>query len=113
MATARSTRLVCFAYGSNMLSNCMRAADRVPSAKPIGIGYVTGHRLTFDKISQKDGSGKCDAEATGDDRDRVYGVLYAVDPAEKHRLDDAEGFGHGYDEKEVEVITAMGPKLAV
>jgi gamma-glutamylcyclotransferase len=61
----------------------------------------------------RDESGKCDAEITGDERDRVYGVLYAVDKAEKPRLDDAEGFAHGYDEKTVDVVTVSGKKSAV
>lgn len=112
MSTKRKAKIVCFAYGSNMLSNRMRASDRVPSAKPLGIGYITGHRLTFDKVSQ-DQSGKCDAEATGDDKDRVYGVLYAVDETEKPKLNAVEGFWNGYDEKNVKVFTAKGKKSAV
>lgn len=112
MAKGMSTDVLCFAYGSNMLSRRMRAADRVPSASPRGIGYITGHRLTFDKVSRRDGSGKCDAEHTGDDGDRVYGVLYSVKEAEKPNLDRAEGLGNGYDEKVVEVVAARGEKQA-
>ena len=57
------------------------------------------------KVS-KDGSGKCDAEATGDSEDRVYGVLYSVPESEKRDLDRAEGLGSGYEEEEIEVHAA-------
>ena len=90
----------------------MRAPDRVPSAKPLGTGFITGHRLTFDKVSE-DGSGKCDAQATDNDKDRVYGVLYTVDRSEKHKLDAAEGLNRGHNEKQIEVVTAKGLKCAV
>lgn len=105
MGTRRKAKLTCFAYGSNMLSTRMRQPDRVPSARPIDVGYITRHRLTFDKAST-DKSGKCDAEETQNAGDRVYGVLYSIDKSEKPRLDEAEGLGHGYDEKPVKVVTA-------
>jgi gamma-glutamylcyclotransferase len=104
---------VCFAYGSNMLSTRMCHPDRVPSARPIGVGYITSHRLTFDKVSGKDGSGKCDAEQTQNTIDRVYGVLYSVDKSEKTNLDRAEGLKSGYEEKTVNVTTAKGVTPAV
>lgn len=112
MKAKRNSVIVCFAYGSNMLSNRMHAPNRVPSARPMGTGYITGYRLTTDKISQ-DGSGKCDAQATGEDADRVYGVLYVVTEAEKPKLDEAEGLGKGYKEGTVRVITAKGTRKAV
>lgn len=99
MGAKRKAKIICFAYGSNMLSTRMCHPDRVPSARPVGVGYVTGYRLTFDKVSRKDGSGKCDAEQTQNVNDRVYDVLYSVDKTEKQRLDDAEGLGNGYEEK--------------
>lgn len=92
--------LTYFAYGSNMYTRRLRA--RVPSTKPIGLGYLPRHRLTFDKVS-KDGSGKCDAEFTNNDQDGVWGVLFSIDSTETKLLDDAEGLGHGYDEKPVTV----------
>lgn len=113
MAKKSASTILCFAYGSNMLSSRMRAPDRVRSALPRGVGYLTGHRLTFDKVSKKDGSGKCDAEQTGHAEDRVYGVLYSVKESEKPNLDRAEGRGGGYEEKTVDVITATGKKQAV
>src|SRR3990167_6529353 len=86
-----------FAYGSNMLTRRLRAKKQAPSAKPIGIGYVAGRRLTFDKVSQ-DGSGKCDAEATGKKTDRVYGVIFEIALTDKVALGKAEGLRKGYAE---------------
>jgi len=96
-----------FAYGSNMLTRRLTTADRAPSARPIGIGYVEGRRLTFDKASE-DGSGKCDAEATGKPTDRVYGVMFEIALTDKAALDKAESLGIGYVEEQVEVVTCAG-----
>ncbi len=93
-----------FAYGSNMFTRRLTAADRAPSAKPVGSGYVEGRRLTFYKASQ-DGSGKCDAESTGTKTDRVYGVIFEIASTDKAALEKAEGVGKGYAEKPVEVVT--------
>jgi gamma-glutamylcyclotransferase len=103
-------RLLYFAYGSNMLSKRLRA--RVPSAVRRGIGYICGHRLTFDKRST-DGSGKCDAEGTLVPEGRVYGVVYEIDSDQKAQLDRAEGLGHGYAQKNVEVISGEATLRAV
>ena len=83
-----------FAYGSNMLKCRLCAKDRCPSAKVIGMGYIEGRRLTFDKLSQ-DGSGKCDAELTNRPTDRVYGVIFEIALTEKDALARAEGLGKG------------------
>ena len=103
---------VYFAYGSNMLARRLRAGDRAPSSHPIGTGYVTGRRLTFDKISV-DGSGKCDIEATENVEDRVYGVLFEIARADKDTLDRVEGLGKGYDDDIVPVVTGDGALDAV
>jgi len=84
-----------------MLSRRLKC--RVPSAEVVGVGYVVGHKLTFDKKS-KDNSGKCDCEATRVTGDRVYGVIYEIEPEQKRNLDITEGLGHGYKEKLVSVI---------
>ena len=96
-----------FAYGSNMLTRRLTATNRAPSAKPLVIGYLEGRRLIFDKVSQ-DGSGKCDAEATGNNSDRVYGVIFEIASTEKAALDKAEGLGNGYNDERVEVVTVEG-----
>ena len=108
---AQSTK-VYFAYGSNMLCRRLRAPERAPSASVVGIGFVISHRLTFDKMSS-DGSGKCDMEATGNRKDRTYGVLFEIDSAEKPALDRAEGRGKGYCEGSVQVVTASATREAI
>ena len=100
-----------FAYGSNMLTARLR--ERVPSATPIGIGQLPGHALRWDKRSARDASGKCDAEATGGQDDVVWGVVFELDPNDKAALDQAEGLGAGYLEKNVNVLTDAGPVRAV
>jgi len=84
-----------------------RLRGRVPSAEALGCFTLNQHDLRFHK-SSKDGSGKCDAFFTPNSESVIYGVLFKIDPAEKPRLDRAEGLGHGYEEKEVTVISRDG-----
>lgn len=100
---------IIFTYGSNMYT--VRIRKRVPSASPLGIGQLRGHTLRWHKRSN-DRSGKCDAEATERETDVVWGVLFACRASEKSKLDQAEGLGRGYDEKEVEIITETGVRKA-
>jgi hypothetical protein len=102
-------RFLYFGYGSNMLS--ARLMARTPSAVAYRTGYVPERRLTFHKMSD-DRSFKCDAERTGNVADRVEGVLFWIDCAQKKALDDAEALGRGYDETILEVITAHGTERA-
>jgi cation transport regulator ChaC len=104
-------RVCYFAYGSNMLTARLR--ERVPSATAIGIGQLVGHALRWDKRSWRDGSGKCDAEATGRHDDVVWGVVFELDPEDKPALDKAEGVGAGYLEKTVNVLMEAGRVPAV
>lgn len=91
-----------FAYGSNM--SLARLQERLPSARPVAIGTITGYKLVFHKRS-KDGSAKADAYFTGLEADVVWGVIFALDRKEKATLDSMEGLGHGYDETTVAVTT--------
>ena len=100
-----------FAYGSNMLTARLR--ERVPSATAIGIGQLEGHVLRWDKRSWRDGSGKCDAEYTGQRSDVVWGVVFEFDPKDRPALDQAEGLGNGYIEKMVNVLMEGEPITAV
>ena len=100
--------LLNFAYGSNMLS--ARLLQRVPGAQPIGSAILRGHTLRWHKIA-KDGSGKCDIVVREGDS-VVYGVLYEIPPHEKANLDQAEGLGFGYEEKEVTVESGSGTHTA-
>jgi AIG2-like family len=109
-------RFLYFAYGSNMLTRRLRAPSRAPSAQVIGTGYVTGHRLTFDKASEdkeRRRSGKCDMAATGVPTDCVWGVLFSVDTADQDKLDTAEGArgtNPGYEHSDVSVTLDDGSR---
>lgn len=94
--------MLCFSYGSNM--SLARLQQRVPSARFVAVATLPAHRLRFHKVSD-DGSGKCDAEETGNPEDRVFGVVYEISGSEKPVLDQKEGLGSGYDEKVVELTT--------
>jgi gamma-glutamylcyclotransferase len=94
-----------FAYGSNM--SRARLRERAPSADALGCFALKGHDLRFHK-SSSDGSAKCDAYATRDPGDAVYGVLFRIDPSEKPALDHAEGLGYGYDQKDITVAAHDG-----
>lgn len=98
------TKILYFAYGSNMLVKRLRQKSRAPSTTRLDVGYISGYRLTFDERSV-DGSGKCDAEDTGLPDDRVYGVVYEINGTEKTLLDSAEGLGSGYAQKIMEVTS--------
>ena len=105
----RERRFPYFAYGSNMSTERLRG--RTPSARPLGVGWLAGHRLRWHKLG-RDGSGKCDIEpAPGPSV--VWGVLFDVAWDEKPALDAAEGLGTGYFEKEVRVVTGDGERGAL
>lgn len=108
-ATSTPGTVINFAYGSNMLTSRIRA--RVPSARPLGVATLQSHQLRWHK-SSKDGSGKCDVIAGVSPETVVYGVLYEIAQAEKHKLDTAEGLGNGYAERRVELQCDGKPVLA-
>jgi hypothetical protein len=93
-------RFVTFAYGSNMLTARIRA--RCPSAQFAGVAELSGFELCWHKKST-DRSGKCDVVPTSQPGASVFGVLYEIAAGEKADLDEAEGFGSGYDDREIEV----------
>ena len=101
--------VVYFAYGSNM--STARLRERMPSCKALGIASLPGHALHFHKRST-DKSGKCNAFASGNEN-IVIGVLYSFDPAERAKLDDAEGVGNGYEHAMVTVINQKGRRRQV
>jgi AIG2-like family len=101
--------MVYFAYGSNM--STARLRKRMPSCKPLGIATLPRHALRFHKRSI-DGSGKCNAFASGNDNS-VIGVLFSFDPAERDKLDEAEGVGRGYEPAMVTVINEKGRRRKV
>jgi gamma-glutamylcyclotransferase len=91
-----------FAYGSNMSTRRIR--ERTPSARPIGIGRLAGHRLAWHKAG-RDGSAKCDITPSDRPDEAVWGVLYEIASNERHCLDQAEGLGRGYEHRTVTVLT--------
>lgn len=91
-----------FSYGSNMSTPRLR--ERAPSARALTVARLPNHKLRFHKKS-KDGSGKCDAKFTNNERDVVYGVVFEIKASEKPVLDKAEGLGDGYEEKCISVYT--------
>ena len=98
-----------FSYGSNMSVRRLRA--RTPSASVDTVASLAGHRLSFRKRSNKDGSAKCDIVATSNPDDMVWGVVFEIDDSEKTYLDNAEGLGYGYEQKEVELDGPDGETL--
>lgn len=107
------TRVLYFAYGSNMLSE--RLCSRVLSAKAIGCARLEDWRLVFNKRSI-DGSAKANLiESLGD---TTWGVLYEIDAQDLERLDRVEG---GYkrisvrarksDGETVEAVTYVSAEL--
>jgi gamma-glutamylcyclotransferase (GGCT)/AIG2-like uncharacterized protein YtfP len=91
------------AYGSNL--HPRRLAERVPSAKVIGVLDLSGYKLAFHKKSS-DGSGKCMFYAGQDSNQKMYCVLYELDAGEKAALDAVEGGGAGYSVEQIKVTFA-------
>lgn len=100
---------VYFAYGSNMCTARLRKG--VPSCNPLGIATLPDHELRFHKRGS-DESAKCNAFARGNSAG-VIGVLYSFDPAERAKLDEAEGVGGGYEHAMVTVINEKGRRRKV
>jgi gamma-glutamylcyclotransferase (GGCT)/AIG2-like uncharacterized protein YtfP len=104
------TKILYFAYGSNMLTAWLRS--RCKSARARGVASVAGYRLAFSKRS-KDGSGKAMLVSSDDPAARVYGVLYEIANDEILELDRAEGRGKGYERLEDFEVRADGNGVRV
>lgn len=105
----RRPKVLYFAYGSNMSIKRMR--ERVPSATIVSIGRLKNHQLKFHKVGKNDGSGKCDISENVDHRSEVIGVVFDIEAKGKKFLDEKEGLGNGYEQKNVEVIDAQGKTI--
>lgn len=99
-----------FAYGSNMLTERLRA--RVPSADPLNSARLPGQTLRFHKRS-KDGSGKCTLVEASEASATVYGVLFDIDSRHLSALDEAEHRGQGYERRRVELQVSGEPVGAI
>lgn len=96
--------LVYFAYGSNMLRE--RLLARCPQVRLVGRAWLHEHRLTFDKFSATDDSGKGAFEpASGS---CLPGVLWHLPACDQAALDHAEGAGRGYERMLAGVIRDDG-----
>lgn len=91
------SKLLYFAYGSNLHPNWLRS--RTPSARLLGPARLTGYRLHFNKPGLDD-SGKCNIIRSTPDRDAVHGVVYEFPLTEKPVLDAAE---KGYQERFLDI----------
>lgn len=77
-----------FGYGSNMWQQ--RIYARIGMCRVVSSAWVEGYALRFHKRG-RDSSGKCDAYRTDLASDRLYGVVFEVELAQKERLDGIEG----------------------
>ena len=98
------SRIIYFAYGSNM--SCRRLQARVPSAERVSLGILDGHALAFHKISNIDFSAKCNIVAA--ENETVYGALFQIEQIELPVLDAYEGIGKGYERRTIEVRDHLG-----
>ena len=89
-----------FGYGSNMLTKKLK--DRCPSAVKIDVCRTKEYTLKFHKVSSDD-SGKGDMAKAESETDELYGVAFSIDKSEESNLDRAEGYGYGYEKKEIDV----------
>jgi len=105
MNSSDGSRVVVFAYGSNMLA--VRMQERAPLSKAVSVGQLVGFELCWNKRSS-DGSGKCSVTETGHPKQVVSGVAYEMCASDKLSLDRAEGLGQGYGERAVNIHTQAG-----
>jgi gamma-glutamylcyclotransferase len=104
-AVPPTSRILVFAYGSNMHAERMRA--RVPSAVSRGRAWVAGRRLVFNKRG-RDGSAK--ANLSVDPEGGVWGVVWEVEATALAGLDPYEG---GYERIRASAETDDGTRLEV
>lgn len=100
-----------FAYGSNL--HPLRLGRRTPSCQLMGAAQLSGYQLRFHKRSDADGSAKCNAMVTGDDRHAVMGAVYQMGLEDLAVLDRIEGLGPGGYERVVTSVTLAGDLIEV
>lgn len=98
-----------FAYGSNMSEK--RLGKRMSSAHKLCVATLESYELKFNKVSTKDGSGKCNIVPERRDGGYVIGVVFSIDREELPQLDRFEG--PGYERRTVAVVTESGGALDV
>lgn len=102
------SRLLYFAYGSNLDYNQMRR--RCPGAKVVSRAKLPGFRLAFTRFS---GTRRCGvADIIESAQDAVEGVVYSIGQEDAERLDRFEGVGQAcYDRIDVSVFCPDGQTL--
>jgi gamma-glutamylcyclotransferase len=80
-----------FAYGSNMNWNQM--CNRCPSARFISVAHAEGHKLEFNRFSEKRGCGVADIVANSEND--VWGAVFEIPNDEIGELDKSEGYRVG------------------
>lgn len=95
-----------FAYGSNM--NINRLKERVPTAVKVCNASVEGYKFSFNKSSNVDGLAKGNIHQTNDATDKVWGVVFEIAETDKSGLDEVEGLGKGYNEKQIDLFDDKG-----
>jgi gamma-glutamylcyclotransferase (GGCT)/AIG2-like uncharacterized protein YtfP len=88
-----------FAYGSNIDADLM--ADRAPSAIPLGVGWLNGHRLVFNVYSRRWEGGAANMEP--DPAARVWGLVWELPDEELGNLDSFAGHPVFYRREQVPV----------
>ena len=93
----------CFAYGSNILQKQME--DRLPGLyfKFMGIAKLDGFTFAFNKVSNKDHTGK--ANIGLQEAAYVLGAIYEIEPLALQVLGNFEG---GYELKELNSLYFVG-----
>ena len=84
-----------FAYGSNCYFSRMK--KRCPSAEVVGIDYIEGFVMKFNKEGV-DGTAKANIVR---EKGRTYGVVYSIDKKDVESLDVAEGLDVHYYKRQV------------
>ena len=76
---------------------------RCSSVDIIGVYWTKEYNLKFHKKSI-DGSGKGNMAPANGGTGELYGIVFTINKDDEQRLDEAEGYGHGYKKTEIEVI---------
>ncbi|XP_026738936.1 gamma-glutamylcyclotransferase-like [Trichoplusia ni] len=97
-----------FAYGSNLLAKRIHINN--PSAVFYSVARLSRYRLDFNMIS--DTWNGAVATIVEDDDDEVLGIVWALNKADQHLLDEQEGLSlDWYFAKNVTVTTPTGRKI--
>lgn len=88
--------------------NINRLKERVPSAIKVCNASIEGYKFSFNKRSNVDGSAKGNMHQTNDTADKVWGVIFEIAETDKPGLDEVEGLGKGYNEKQIDLLDDNG-----